>query len=89
MIRRGRFFTLPEMANVGGLFWTGMWLLLAAIAAFIGLAAARALRSRYQRDQAAADFTLEDLRRMRDAGRISESEHAAMRAAILGSWTSW
>lgn len=74
------------MANTGGLFWTGLWLLLAAIAAFIGVGVARTLRSRYGRDQAGTDFTLEDLRRMRDDGRITESEHAAMRAAILGSF---
>lgn len=71
---------MPDAADLLSIL--GM-LALAAAAAVAGLFVALAVRRWSQRDEPAPNFTFQDLREMRARGDISESEFAAMRAALL------
>ncbi len=50
----------------------------------VGFVFARFMRRRLDRATTRADFTLQDLRSLRDSGQISEREFERMRAGLLG-----
>jgi hypothetical protein len=54
----------------------------------IAVVAARALRKRLQGRTHTAAFTLQELREMRNGGRITQEEYEAMRTTIIGQLTA-
>ncbi len=64
-----------------------LWATLGIIAfAIVGFLVARRVRSwSREADQAPAQFTLQDLRQMRDSGQISDMEYELMRAQVIGA----
>ena len=59
------------------------WFAVAAGVALVGFFVAAAVRRWTQHDEAAQNFTFQDLRDMRARGDISAQEFDAMRAALL------
>jgi acyl-coenzyme A synthetase/AMP-(fatty) acid ligase len=75
--------------NSLNLLWMTALLMIGAVIALVGgMLIARRLRSRAADSTPAAAFTLQDLRRLRDSGQISEVEFESMRAAMIGNLRS-
>ncbi|MEP0846364.1 MAG: SHOCT domain-containing protein [Phycisphaerae bacterium] len=53
-------------------------------AGVMGYFVSRAIRRRLERSAAQAPFSLNDLRRMRDSGELTQAEYAAMRSSLFG-----
>ena len=72
------------MLQVSDLMQYIVWLGVLGVAALvIGVVAARLLRKRLQTEPRTDAFSLNDLRRMRAEGSITQEEYEAMRAAII------
>ncbi|MBU0637782.1 MAG: SHOCT domain-containing protein [Planctomycetes bacterium] len=65
-----------------------LWVSVAALAAIAGMVVIRTVRNWARRDEVTAPFTIQDLREMRARGELSDEEYEAMRAAILGHYTT-
>jgi hypothetical protein len=68
----------------GNVLWLAGGAVLIAGLFIAAWAVTRWMRTRVTRDDESVPFTLEDLRRLREQGQISEIEFKTMRAAMLG-----
>jgi uncharacterized membrane protein len=59
------------------------WVIVTVVVVAIGTVVVFVVRRWAQRDAPLESFTIQDLREMRSRGEITESEFAAMRAALL------
>ena len=73
--------TSPEEAAFSGLLWLGGILLLIVTAVAVAIYMRRGIRSSGQDGE--PPFTLEDLRRMRDAGEVTQTEFDALKRRII------
>jgi len=64
-----------------GLLWIGGILLLTLMTVVVALYLRRQLRS--SREDAGPPFTLEDLRRMRDAGEVTPDEFDVLKRSVI------
>lgn len=77
------FFFLSQQ-TIGRLFFWSLLLIGLVIVAFVIVLLVRR-RTAANADYTAQNFTLSDLRRMRDAGEIDEEQFKKLRDAIIGS----
>ena len=71
--------------TVSDLMWRIVWITAGALAALlVAFVVGRLVRRNLSSSNHQPAFTIQDLREMRDAGQISESEYQAMRSAIVG-----
>lgn len=71
------------MQGAQDLMWTSAWLMGILLVGMFGLILALKLRKRARPDEPQQPFSIGELRRMREAGDITEAEFQSMRAAIL------
>lgn len=70
---------------MGELFGAAVWVaVLAAVALAVVFFISRWMRSRMFASKASDPFTLQDLRELRAAGQITETEYESMRSSLLG-----
>jgi hypothetical protein len=60
-----------------------IWAFVAIVMGVIGVFIARGVRARYLKDVQYQDFSLHDLRSLRDAGEITELEFQALRGSVI------
>jgi hypothetical protein len=72
------------MSDASDLLWYIALLGITGVSALlIALVVSRFVRRRLHQRASTQAFSLEDLRRMRDGGRITQPEYEAMRAAVI------
>lgn len=73
------------MPHVSELLWYILCVGVIGVSALlIGVYVSRALRRRLLKQHGVDAFTIEDLRQMRAAGKITQQEYEAMRATVIG-----
>ena len=74
---------LPLAAGFDGIFSIGVWLMAAVIVAIGGIYVARRVRGWAAKSQHVHNFSLQELREMRQSGRISKAEFDMLKRQVI------
>ena len=69
--------------GIQDVFGIGAWLMAAVIAGIAGIYVTRFVRRWTRKSEQARDFTLQELREMRQAGQLSDAEFNALKGEVV------
>ena len=76
-------WVMPASAGFEGIFSIGAWLMAAVMVAIGGIYVARRVRGWAAKTQPVDNFSLQELREMRQSGRISEAEFEVLKRQVV------
>ena len=74
---------MPLAAGFDGIFSIGVWLMAAVMVAIGGIYVARRVRGWAAKSQKVNNFSLQELREMRQSGRISKAEFNMLKRQVI------
>lgn len=74
---------MPLAAGFDGIFSIGVWLMAAVMVAIGGIYAARRVRGWAAKSENVHNFSLQELRDMRQSGRISKAEFEVLKRQVV------